>query len=231
MDESRVADIYRQLKRMAVSFELRPGDRINEASVARQLGASRTPLREALNRLAAENLVEFRPGAGFFCRELDAKSIFDLYEVRRILEVASVRLACERATDDQLSELKKEHYDVGRSGVVDTVGRATDRDEDFHIDIARLTGNAVLPGQLNAVNEQIRFIRWVDMVARVRTTKSEHRAIIDALMERNADTAAEIMSVHISRRMDQIVEAVKEGISNIYISSPDELYGRALAEA
>ena len=85
----RVDDIYDQVKAMAVSFRLRPGDRLNEVALSRDLGVSRTPLREALNRLVAERLFDFRPGQGFFCRPLDAQSVFDLFELRQIIESAA----------------------------------------------------------------------------------------------------------------------------------------------
>ncbi|MEZ5873062.1 MAG: GntR family transcriptional regulator [Nitratireductor sp.] len=65
MSETRVEALYGALKRMAVDFRIRPGERINEVALARELDASRTPLREALNRLVAEQLIEFQPGKGF----------------------------------------------------------------------------------------------------------------------------------------------------------------------
>ena len=74
MSDTRVEDIYGRLKAMVVGFGIRPGERLNEVALSRELGASRTPLREALNRLMAERLVEFRPGAGFFCRALEPQA-------------------------------------------------------------------------------------------------------------------------------------------------------------
>jgi DNA-binding GntR family transcriptional regulator len=66
--DSVVDRVYEQLKAMSVSFELKPGERLNEGKLAKRLGVSRTPLREALNRLNTEGFL----GKGFFCRELDA---------------------------------------------------------------------------------------------------------------------------------------------------------------
>src|SRR6478752_2113033 len=78
--DSIVDRVYEQLKAMAVSYEFKPGERLNEGELAKRLGVSRTPLREALNRLNTEGFLRFTPGKGFFCRELDAHEIFDLYE-------------------------------------------------------------------------------------------------------------------------------------------------------
>ena len=82
MSDGRVDKIYDRLKAMAVGFEIKPAERLNEVALSKALGVSRTPLREALNRLVAENLFDFRPGSGFFCRVLDPQSIFDLFELQ-----------------------------------------------------------------------------------------------------------------------------------------------------
>ena len=69
------------------------------------------------------------------------------------------------------------------------------------------------------------------MAARVRASKDEHRAILAALLRRDADRAGDLLSAHIAQRMDQVVDAVKEGISNIYMAGPDDLMARVLQEA
>ena len=228
MSEGRVEALYNRLKEMTVNFGVRPGERLNEVALARELEASRTPLREALNRLAAERLIEFRPGKGFFCRDLDARSIYDLYELREAVECAAVRKACERATDEQIALLKEQLYATGLTYVGKTIREVTENDEAFHVGIADLSGNAEFVQQLRDINARIRFIRWVDMAARVLETKGEHRNIMQAIEARDADTAAALMRGHIVKRMDQIVSVVKEGYSSIYVSGPEELFERRI---
>ena len=155
----RVDDIYDQVKAMAVSFRLRPGDRLNEVALSRDLGVSRTPLREALNRLVAERLFDFRPGQGFFCRSLDAQSVFDLFELRQIIESAAARSACARATDEDLQMLRDELYETGIDITGLTIEEAVTRDEAFHLGIAKLSGNMELLQTLTRINERIRYIR------------------------------------------------------------------------
>lgn len=103
---SSVVRLYDHIKDRAISFSFKPGERINEVDLAKKLGASRTPLREALNRLTAEGLLTFERGRGFFCRDLKPREIFELYQLRSTLEVTSARLACELATDDELDAVK-----------------------------------------------------------------------------------------------------------------------------
>lgn len=228
----RVDEIYDQLKAMAVSFQLRPGDRLNEVALSKQLGVSRTPLREALNRLVAERLFDFRPGQGFFCRPLDAQGIFDLFELRQIIEMAAARAACEKASDDDLQALHDELYATGIDITGLTVAEAVSRDEAFHLGIARLSGNAELMQTLNRINERIRYIRWISMsLGRVQRSKVEHKQVMQALMSRNADEASNILGGHIVKRMDQVQEAVRHGISNIYMDGSDEISTRIIEEA
>lgn len=228
----RVDDIYDQVKAMAVSFRLRPGDRLNEVALSKELGVSRTPLREALNRLVAERLFDFRPGQGFFCRPLDAQSVFDLFELRQIIETAAVRAACAKASDEDLQSLRDELYATGIDITGLTVAEAVSRDEAFHLAIARLSGNAELLQTLTRINERIRYIRWVSMnLDRVHRSKDEHKQVMQALLDRDQDTAAQALAAHISRRMDQVQEAVRQGISSIYMEGSETISTRIIEEA
>ncbi len=228
----RVDDIYDQVKAMAVSFRLRPGDRLNEVALSKDLGVSRTPLREALNRLVAERLFDFRPGQGFFCRPLDAKSVFDLFELRQIIEVAAVRTACEKATDEELQTLHDELHATGLDISGLTVQEAVNRDEAFHLGIARLSGNAELLQMLTRINERIRYIRWISMsLDRLQRSKGEHKQVMQALLARDADEAARVLGNHISKRMDQVQDTVRHGISNIYMEGSEDISTQIIEEA
>ncbi|RQR96459.1 GntR family transcriptional regulator, partial [Burkholderia sp. Bp8994] len=102
-----VNEIYEQLKQMAVLYKIRPGERVNELELAERFDVSRTPIREALNRLVAENLLVFVPNRGFFIRQLEGKDVFDLFELRRSIESTAVMLACERASDNDIKTLRR----------------------------------------------------------------------------------------------------------------------------
>lgn len=228
MSENRVEALYRNLKKMAVDFRIRPGERINEVALARELDASRTPLREALNRLVAEQLIAFQPGKGFHCRTLDPQAIFALYEMREVLEEAAVRLACKRASDADLAALRDSFEADGLSYEGKSIREVTAFDEAFHIGIARLAGNDELVRQLENINERIRFIRCIDIANRAPVTIGHHKKLMAALMARDADEAARIMLAHISKHMDEIVASVKEGYSSIYMPGSDDILDRSL---
>lgn len=211
---------YEQLKAMTVTYQFRPGERLAELDLAKRLKVSRTPIREALNRLVTEGFLTFTPNRGFQCRPLDAKEIFDLYEVRRALEAASVRLAVERASDDDLADLArfvKRSRGVPESASVMDLVRL---DEEFHERIAVLSGNAELLRILQNINARIRFCRWIDMEnGRRAKTQNEHAHVLDLLVARDAEGCAKAINAHIARRLDQIVEVIREGFARIYMGS------------
>jgi len=216
---SHVVRLYDHIKDKAISFAFKPGERINEVDLAKKLGASRTPLREALNRLTAEGLLTFERGRGFFCRELKPREIFELYQLRATLETASVRLACELATDDELEDVKKFLVETGTDRGTMSSEQLVEFDEIFHERIVSFTRNSEMARVLNNVNERIKFFRWVDMDNRRNDTQHEHRNILRAICARDADKAAELMQQHITRRLDQITAAVKEGYARIYMGA------------
>jgi DNA-binding GntR family transcriptional regulator len=120
---------YEQLKAMAVTYQLRPGERLAELDLAKR-------------RLVTEGFLTFTPNRGFQCRPLDAKEIFDLYEVRRSLEAASARLAVERASDDELEDLARFLERSRAVPEMTTVMELVRLDEEFHERIAVLSRNA-----------------------------------------------------------------------------------------
>src|SRR5580698_1350490 len=105
--DGSVGRVYEELKRMAISFEFRPGDRINEVAIARLCGVSRTPLREALNRLTADGFLTFSPKQGFFRKPIEVNEIFDLCELRLQIEIGAAKLGVLRGGDDALAELEE----------------------------------------------------------------------------------------------------------------------------
>lgn len=99
--------VYEALRAKAITHAFLPGERLNEGELAKELNVSRTPLREALNRLTTEGFLRTVSGKGFFFRELDPQELFDLYELRIALELAAIGLAVSRASDAEIDALSK----------------------------------------------------------------------------------------------------------------------------
>ncbi|MFC4352615.1 GntR family transcriptional regulator [Fodinicurvata halophila] len=210
---------YTEIRQRAMTFAIRPGERINELQLAKELNVSRTPLREALNRLTAEDLLTFSVNRGFSCRELDAKEIFDLYELRQDLEAGIVRRVAERAERAELEEVLAFLRETAELPEDTDVDRMVSLDLKFHEWLAELSRNRQMLDALKSVNTRTYFVRWVDMTdTRRDDTQAEHRQVVEHLLAGEAEAAETVMRRHITRRMDQIVEMLKRGYAYIYVT-------------
>jgi DNA-binding GntR family transcriptional regulator len=217
VSESSTDRIYEELKAMAAAYRIKPGERVNESRLSVELGASRTPLREALNRLVAEGLVTFRQGKGFYCRDLDPKEILDLYEARLGVETTIVQLACERASAEDCDRLTSWLRDIAPGQIRASSKMLVSLDERFHMALARLSGNGELERILDNINARIRFVRWIDMDERRPVTHGEHVRIVEAVRAKDKAAAIAVVRSHISRRADEITAAVREGFARLYV--------------
>lgn len=220
--EIRESDrVYESLREMAITFKFKPGERLTELDIAERFSVSRTPVREALSRLVNEGFL-VADGRGFAVRDLNPQECFDLYELRLALECTAVRLAVQRATDDQLSLLSKMARQANREPADCPVERIVELDEQFHEQIARLSGNAQLTEALKSVNARIRFVRLIDMEGRPRSRSlGDHVAVARSLEARDAESAIEEIQQHVSRKLQDMVQVVRRGIARIYLDDFD----------
>lgn len=218
---ARTADaatrLYAAIRQRAINYDFRPGERINEVELATEMACSRTPVREALNRLVVEGLVTIVPNKGFYCRTFDADEILSLFEVRAGLEVKAVELACERAADADLAELHDWARAVTEAVEGASVENLTRDDELFHNRIAAAGGNQELVRFLEAINVRIRFVRRIEIGNRRATAFGEHIGIAGALVDRDVAEARRLMSRHIDVSVSDAVATVKEGLARIYM--------------
>lgn len=210
--------VYEQVRQMAANFEFKPAERINESALSKRLGASRTPLREAMNRLTAEGLLSFEPGRGFFCQPLTPQLVVHLYELREALETTAIRAAVERAADDEIAAIG--HFlneTADRYGDDTPTKEIVHLDEAFHVRIAELSGNPELVNMLRLTNERIRYVRWIAMRERVGITHAAHLHIFEALAARDAQSAEDRLRSHIRTRNAEATEIVSQAYSTLYV--------------
>lgn len=210
--------VYHEIRKLLMEFSLHPESRVNEMQLAQSMGVSRTPIREALNRLASEGFVTLRPNRGFFVRSLSTDGILDLYELRQIIEGAAFRLMCERASDEQLGELR----DFWQMVVGDYASRPPDEilelDEKLHMMIAERSGNPELANQLRSINARIRFIRRIQ-IEHASHTKSQidaHTAFIEAAIRRDADAGVVYLQSHIAMTVTATQAAIKDALMRVF---------------
>ncbi len=191
---------YRRIRDLVLSGELAPGARLGQVELAERFGISRTPVREALRRLAGEGLVDQISNRGFRVADLGLDAVLRRLEVRALLEPGIARLAAERRSKRDVERLKAaiSREEVARSGIA-----AHDASRDFHVALARAAGNEELVRVLETL--------WLVEVGRRLLSKryavsdwqaedvEEHRRIAAAVAEGRADDAERLMAGHVRR--------------------------------
>jgi DNA-binding GntR family transcriptional regulator len=196
-----VADLaYERIRGYVLGGEVAPGERLGQVELAERFGISRTPVREALRRLAGESLVNFHSNRGFRVADLGLDAVLRRMEVRSIVEPGIARLAALRRTEEDLRRL--EEAIAGEEGARDGVA-AHDASRDFHLALARASGNEELARVLNSL--------WLVEVGRRLLSRrtadpnwlhddvTEHREILAAVSEGRASDAEHLMADHIGR--------------------------------
>jgi DNA-binding GntR family transcriptional regulator len=185
---------YHEIRGLIVSLELAPGAVIDERELIERLEIGRTPVREALRRLAHERLVEVYPRRGMFVTGVDVRELARLSEVREVLEPEAARLAAERATDVDRAELGALliELDAGRSELIDL-------DERIHRAVYRAAHNDLLEATLEQYYVLALRI-WsiaLDRAHELEEAVEEHRALLEAIQAGDGDRAADTMRAHV----------------------------------
>ena len=198
---SLAGEVFGKLVQAITSGEFEPGQKLSEAQLARQLGISRGPLREALGRLEGR-LVTRTPRLGVRVIEFDREDLEQLFLVREALEGMAARLAAERMVAEerkQLSELLDHHASQPELAAGSAYYQRS-RDDDFHFTIVRGARCERLQQMLlDEVYYQLRIhrLRSSARPGRAQQALSEHREILEALYSRNPDVAEGTMRHHI----------------------------------
>lgn len=191
--------IYQCLRQRIMDFDLYPGARVTEVRLAEEFGVSRTPIREALQRLSAEGYLTIKPKNGCFIRELHMFELLEYYDVRIGLEVEVVELLGRRVPHRAIMDLAS-LWDPNVM-VLGNVGDESFRnaEETFHLELAGLTGNLTLQKYLTDINDHIRVLRrfgFPDQEA-VISTYQEHHEICRAILRNDIADAKCLMRDHI----------------------------------
>ena len=191
--------VYEALVELVIAGRLSAGQHLVETELARQLGVSRQPVREALHRLEAEGWVDLRPNQGAFVHVPTDREVDQLLDVRELLEVETARLAARTVTPDQLARLRAICRDGEAAVAAGDTERFVSLNNSFHAALAEVGGNAVL-AELSAIVG--RRARWYyRLVAPMREHEScaEHLAMVDAIEAADGDQAAKVARSHVER--------------------------------
>jgi DNA-binding GntR family transcriptional regulator len=200
--EGEVERVYKLLREWLVNTKLAPGEFVSEADLANRCKTSRTPVREACNRLAQDKWLSRIRHKGFLVTPISVRDIVDLYEYRKLLESFSAGKVAQSAHHNQISELRdiiKEEANPNAS-----LEEILTANEEFHMRLAEMAGN-------QRVIDQLRLILYCVQRLDTLCTKNVpgwigHRDIIIALENRNNAEAAQAMAMHLDLSRDKMIK-------------------------
>ncbi len=192
--------VYTALKEMIREGTLQPGQRMREIEIAEAQGVSRTPVREAMNRLVSEGLLEVSSARGVAVTELSKQQVLEIYALREFLEGASARFAAQHASLPEMHSLR-ELADHALTIDEDDAVKHARLNKRFHVQIAEAAHNTYLSRALALLYDSMMLVRGTtfENPGRVAAVHAEHIAILDAIDARDADGAEQAARLHIRK--------------------------------
>jgi len=197
--------VYHEIKQRLINNEIKPGERIWEEEIAAELEVSRTPVREAINRLIAEEFVENRPRKGIFAAEISKEELRKMLDVRIALESLSVSQCCKLISEEEKDELRAIFGDYKRKMEEGEYEKASQLDSKMHRFIAKIADNKKLEAYINDIQDFFAYsrpytVKWTE--AKIKRAINDHKELIDALCNGNEERAIEIIREDIEAMRD-----------------------------
>ena len=194
-----VAELLRQ---RIFRRELEPGSWIDEMKLAQEYGISRTPLREAIKVLAAEGLVTMKVRRGAYVTEVSERDLSEVYHLLSLLESDAAGVVARRATDTQLKELQALHDKLEKA--VSDREKFFEINERFHMKLLAIADNRWRDQMVADLRKVMKLNRHNSLLktGRVEESLAEHRAVVAALMARDASLAMQRMQEHFTNGLE-----------------------------
>lgn len=211
-----VDEVYQSLRQAILNSLMLPGERLNIEDLSHKLGVSLTPVRQAIQQLATEGLIEIRPRSGTFVAQLSERNVEETFDIRCALECLAAEKAVERASAEDLRRAK-DLLKAMRKPVRSEQDRK-DHEEanvEFHLTLLRASGNQRLLEIYEALNAHIKIARihrtGEDWLPRLRQEQAEHEAIVAAFEHRDAAALQRALRQHIVRAKEALVNSMRHG--------------------
>lgn len=211
--ESLGSRVFEQIKGMILRGEIPPGRRIIETDIALSMGISRTPVREAVHKLGAEGFLTPLPKGGYAVRGLTVSDIEDTFDIRSILESFAGYLAAMRHTENEVKVLESKidefqlHLDKG------DIKRLTAVNTEFHEALYGLSRSPRLIKMIHGLRDEIYFLRKIILKSEemARLSNRDHREIIQAIKQREAEKVERQLREHILRGKEFVLSEINKG--------------------
>lgn len=191
--------VYDRIREDILNGVYEEHEELKEATLGEKMGVSRTPVREALRQLELEGLVEIIPNKGARVTGITKKDIDDIYQIRYLLEGLSARWATEHVTEEQLEKMEETLYLTEFHAKKGNYTQVYELDSQFHELMYEASGSKMLNHILSDFHMYVTRIRKTSLATdnRSKYSTDEHRAILEAIKERNADKAEECAHNHV----------------------------------
>ena len=196
-------EVFNTLREKILKGSLKPGERLMEIHLAKQLGVSRTPIREAIRMLELDGLVKMVPRKGAQVAKISKEDLQDVLEVRKALDALAVKLACERITEDEITKLKEKEADFEKTLKSGDVTLMAEADVAFHDVIHAASKNKRLKTMISNLAERIYRYRFEYIKQQSdggKTLIEEHRNIIRCIEEHDIEEAVKAIEMHIDNQ-------------------------------
>lgn len=221
-DLPAAAQMHEVLRKRIVSGDLMPGSRLSEQDIADQYHLSRQPVREAFIRLAAEGLLEIRPQRGTFVTRINMDWVLDTRFIRESVEADITRIATRMAAPAQVERLHRLlelQADLGNDDVAALVAV----DEEFHGTLATIAGKTLVWCHLQGLKIHLDRVRHlVSAVTPPDVMLDQHRAVVEAIEDKDPDRAEALMRLHL-RRVFEDLPAIMELSPELFLTSDPAL--------
>jgi DNA-binding GntR family transcriptional regulator len=201
--------IYKQLRSLILERRILPGERVPVDRLAREMGVSRTPIVNALKRLAQEQVVDWHSHTGVYVRTLSKRELARLFEVREVLEGLAARRAAERISLAEVDELTAMFKVLDLSTIGPALQTYIEKDRYFHLRLLELAENASLTHAVNAVHLMV-FTYQLGISRPPAETIKEHWAILAALRKQDPDASEAAMRLHLRRSRERYDQEADE---------------------
>jgi len=197
---SRSDQIAMLLEEQILTGRFAPGERLDEVSLAEEHEVSRTPIREAFQRLSQSGLVEHVPRRGVFVRQTTAVEIMEMFEVMAELEAVCGRLAATRSSDAAVEELRRANAGCLRAFEIRDADGYYEANGTFHHLIYTQSGNRFLEQEASRLHRRLKPYRRMQLHlrGRMRQSMGEHDGIVEAIATGDAETAARLLRDHVA---------------------------------
>lgn len=208
-DHSLGSRVFQQIREDILNGRYKENDELRENTIGKELGVSRTPVREALRQLELEGLVAIVPNRGAYVTGISRKDIWDIYRIRSMLEGLCARWAAENITEKELDRLEEaillsEFQMKKESGF--SADQVAALDGRFHTILYDASGSRILSHVLKDFHRYVQRARTFSVVSQERARKSirEHRQILRAIRDRDGEMAEQLANEHITHVMENL---------------------------